>query len=353
MLGGERPVRFDPAADCRFNSLISLPQHPNGLTFTAVLADGSSAAETYFSVGRRLHRPGGRDRRGGPSAPRSRSRSSRRGTCSATATPRPDHPGGRVAERAGLAHAGGDPSGAWRAIWTTMKAMRLPRMPHRAASCPAGWAWSGAPPGSAAAARHRELAGCRRLDRGDPGQPPGIPGDARVGQLLRAGRERGERRRSAGWSPRRPTGPRAWSRRCCCTTSASATVDESGIEPPPAHRRRDRQHHQEGGDDLRGDGRMPGRDRRLQRHGGGGADPMPRRLGRAGRHGGRDRPGAPPGPDLRSGGGAGPDPLHRAEHDGRGQGHHGVHPRARRASRPTPRSRSMPSSARCGRRPRT
>ncbi len=50
-LGGQRPVRFDPATDCRFNSRISLPQHPNGLTFTAVLADGSSAAETYYSVG--------------------------------------------------------------------------------------------------------------------------------------------------------------------------------------------------------------------------------------------------------------------------------------------------------------
>ena len=50
-LGGRRPVRFDPATECRFNSRISLPQHPNGLTFTALLADGSSVAETYFSVG--------------------------------------------------------------------------------------------------------------------------------------------------------------------------------------------------------------------------------------------------------------------------------------------------------------
>ncbi len=50
-LGGERPVRFDPAAHCRFNSRVSLPQHPNGLTFTAVLQDGSALPETYFSVG--------------------------------------------------------------------------------------------------------------------------------------------------------------------------------------------------------------------------------------------------------------------------------------------------------------
>jgi len=51
MLGGQRPVRFDPAADCRFNSRISLPQHPNALTFTAVLADGSSPTATYYSIG--------------------------------------------------------------------------------------------------------------------------------------------------------------------------------------------------------------------------------------------------------------------------------------------------------------
>ncbi len=50
-LGGQRPVRFDPATGCRFNSRISLPQHPNGLTFTAFLASGASAAETYYSVG--------------------------------------------------------------------------------------------------------------------------------------------------------------------------------------------------------------------------------------------------------------------------------------------------------------
>ncbi len=51
LLGGERPVRFDPASDCHFNSRISLPQHPNGVRFTAVLADGSRAEETYYSVG--------------------------------------------------------------------------------------------------------------------------------------------------------------------------------------------------------------------------------------------------------------------------------------------------------------
>jgi L-serine dehydratase len=51
LLGGRRPVAFDPAADCRFNSRVSLPQHPNALTFTAVLADGTTLSETYYSVG--------------------------------------------------------------------------------------------------------------------------------------------------------------------------------------------------------------------------------------------------------------------------------------------------------------
>ena len=50
-LGGWRPIRFDPAADCRFNTRTSLPLHPNALTFTAVLTDGSTRAETYYSVG--------------------------------------------------------------------------------------------------------------------------------------------------------------------------------------------------------------------------------------------------------------------------------------------------------------
>jgi L-serine dehydratase len=50
-LGGLRPIRFDPPAGCRFNPRTSLPLHPNALTFTAVLTDGSTRAETYYSVG--------------------------------------------------------------------------------------------------------------------------------------------------------------------------------------------------------------------------------------------------------------------------------------------------------------
>jgi len=50
-LGGGRPVAFDPASDIRFNSAITLAQHPNALTFTAVLADGSAHEATYYSIG--------------------------------------------------------------------------------------------------------------------------------------------------------------------------------------------------------------------------------------------------------------------------------------------------------------
>jgi L-serine dehydratase len=67
-LGGQRPVRFDPAADCHFNSRISLPGHPNALTFTAVLADDSSAAETYYSVGGGFIVGEGESNEGGSSA---------------------------------------------------------------------------------------------------------------------------------------------------------------------------------------------------------------------------------------------------------------------------------------------
>jgi L-serine dehydratase len=50
-LGGVRAVPFRPADDLVFNPKATLPFHPNGLTFTAILDDGTSHAETYYSVG--------------------------------------------------------------------------------------------------------------------------------------------------------------------------------------------------------------------------------------------------------------------------------------------------------------
>ena len=50
-LGGAHAVSFDPATDVVFNRDRALPYHPNALTFTATLADATTHAETYYSVG--------------------------------------------------------------------------------------------------------------------------------------------------------------------------------------------------------------------------------------------------------------------------------------------------------------
>jgi L-serine dehydratase len=50
-LGGERPLAFHPADDLIFNREVSLPFHPNALTFTAFLDDGHIHKEAYYSVG--------------------------------------------------------------------------------------------------------------------------------------------------------------------------------------------------------------------------------------------------------------------------------------------------------------
>jgi L-serine dehydratase len=50
-LDGVRPVPFRDGDDLVFHLATTLPFHPNGLTFTATLDDGTTHAETYFSVG--------------------------------------------------------------------------------------------------------------------------------------------------------------------------------------------------------------------------------------------------------------------------------------------------------------
>src|SRR4051812_20963201 len=50
-LGGERSIAFRPAEDVVFNTKISLPFHPNALTFTAILEGEAAHAETYYSIG--------------------------------------------------------------------------------------------------------------------------------------------------------------------------------------------------------------------------------------------------------------------------------------------------------------
>ncbi|MFN7020957.1 MAG: L-serine ammonia-lyase [Phycisphaerales bacterium] len=48
---GGKSIEFDCARDLLFHTTESLPFHPNGLRFTATLADGSRIEETFYSVG--------------------------------------------------------------------------------------------------------------------------------------------------------------------------------------------------------------------------------------------------------------------------------------------------------------
>lgn len=50
-LAGGSPVPFDPLNDIHFLREQTLPYHPNGLLFSATLADGSVKEQTYYSVG--------------------------------------------------------------------------------------------------------------------------------------------------------------------------------------------------------------------------------------------------------------------------------------------------------------
>ena len=51
LLGGQKPISFDPDRDITFHYETVLPFHPNGLTFTATLQDGSTHSETFYSIG--------------------------------------------------------------------------------------------------------------------------------------------------------------------------------------------------------------------------------------------------------------------------------------------------------------
>jgi len=50
-LDGCRTIEFHPRSDLVFNPQVTLPFHPNGLTFTATLTGGALLAETYYSIG--------------------------------------------------------------------------------------------------------------------------------------------------------------------------------------------------------------------------------------------------------------------------------------------------------------
>ena len=130
---------------------------------------------------------------------------------------------------------------------------------------------------------------------------------------------------SAGWSPRRPTARPASSRPCCCTISASARRDERGVEPFLLTASEVGCLFKKGATISAA---MGGCQAEIGVSTAMAAAGLAQCLGgSAGQvaDGRRDRHGAPSRPDLRSGRRAGADPLHRAEHDGRDQGHHRRH----------------------------
>ena len=279
-LGGRHPVRFDPADRLPLQRPDQSPapsQRPDVHRRAGGRLDASRRRTTPSAAASSSRRA--RPTRAGPPSRCPFPIESARRPARPLRHPRPDHPGGRAAERAGLAHAGGDPAGP-RGDLERDEGVRLPRLPHRAASCPAGSASSGAPPGSAA-----RMLGAGSWPDVDSwiaairSSRPAFQETLDVGELLRAGGERGERRV-------RPGGDGADQRGRGRGPGGAAVLPlllrrrRERRRALPAHRRRDRQHLQEGGDDLRGDGRLPGGDRRLQRDGGGGAGPVPRRLGR-------------------------------------------------------------------------
>src|SRR4030095_1846707 len=51
LLGGLHEIDFDPREDIEFLITESLPYHPNALTFSAHLTNGTDILETYYSVG--------------------------------------------------------------------------------------------------------------------------------------------------------------------------------------------------------------------------------------------------------------------------------------------------------------
>ncbi len=51
MLGGKHDIPFVERRDMLFRKRKFLPEHPNGMTLTASLSDGSTMVETYFSIG--------------------------------------------------------------------------------------------------------------------------------------------------------------------------------------------------------------------------------------------------------------------------------------------------------------
>ncbi len=170
----------------------------------------------------------------------------------------------------------------------------------------------------------------RRVVRGRRDGRPRIRLDARLGDGIRFGRQRRER---VLWTGRDGADQRRGRCRAGGARVRRRIRPGAGVGRPPcplpADRVRGRVPLQEGGDHFGSDGRVPGRDRRVVGDGRRRAHRGERRVTESGADGRRDRDGASPRLDVRPGGGTRADPVHRAQHDGRHQGHHGVAARAR------------------------
>ena len=268
-LGAREPIRSEPADDLVFNTAISLPFHPNALTFTAMLEDGTTHAETYYSIGGGFVVQEGQDATGdgaGEPALPLPDRDGRR-PAGPLPGPRPDDPRGRPAERARRRGAtrrstpGWSGSGRRCASASTAAAHTEGTLPGGPGRRPPG----GAAQSHAARATPRPAMlrhGRRGLDRRHPRRGRRVRRGPQVGELLRPGGERGERvvrpgghgadQRGGGGDPGRAAVSRLLPR-----------GGRGGRRAVPAHGGGDRAGVQEGGDAVGGDGGLPGRDRRL------------------------------------------------------------------------------------------
>ena len=325
-LAGGQAIAFDPASAIRFDVVTPSPRHPNTLRLVARDADGAALAdETWFSVGGGFIAREGDDEGGAESGARRplalplRRRASRarprvgafdRGArCAPTRT--------RCARRARRTRTSGTCSTSCSLAWTE------------------GSTKTGPLPGGLAVERRAKAIFERLAENARRNARPAHEIMDFVSVYAMAVNEEN----AAGG--RVVTAP---------TNGAAGVVpavlryyrdhcggrDARGPRRFPPDRDGDRRPVQAQRLDLRGGGRLPGGGRRRLVHGRGGPLRGPRRLERAGRERRRDRDGASPRHDLRSGRRPRPDPLHRAQRLRRRESHRRRLPRPPRR-RPPPR----------------
>ena len=129
-LGGSKVVPFQAATDLVFNPRTTLPFHPNGLTFTAFLDDGSTSCGNLLLHRRRLRRAGERTGRRRPRGPPAASDRYRGRPARPLSQREFDDPRSRPAERSGLARPRRSPRRPAPHLGDDAT-VRLPRLPRR------------------------------------------------------------------------------------------------------------------------------------------------------------------------------------------------------------------------------